>query len=183
VDVAALLTNSAGCGRRSRVVLTPRRWRQVDGGNSIGDGDNKARSPGRARNKPLKPLRAGMPGDPGVSVVTNARVYYTTRAAAGARAPGIPHALIGRKFQHNSGASRREKAKACLKISTPSSFRGDAKHRTRNLEIPGLVLTHHPGMTESGLLRCARNDGAMNLGYTFTSQQAHPRRRAHRLAK
>ncbi|HUN99460.1 MAG TPA: hypothetical protein VMU69_24910, partial [Bradyrhizobium sp.] len=27
------------------------------------------------------------------------------------------------------------------------SFRGDAKHRTRNLEIPGLVLSHHPGMT------------------------------------
>src|SRR4051812_35382634 len=25
----ALLTNSAGCVRRSRVVLTPRRWRQV----------------------------------------------------------------------------------------------------------------------------------------------------------
>src|SRR5437016_13278569 len=24
-----------------------------------------------------------------------------------------------------------------------SSFRGDAKHRTRNLEIPGLVLMHH----------------------------------------
>ncbi len=29
------------------------------------------------------------------------------------------------------------------------SFRGDAEHRTRNLEIPGLVLTHHPGMTKS----------------------------------
>jgi hypothetical protein len=29
----------------------------------------------------------------------------------------------------------------------PLSFRGDAKHRTRNLEIPGLVPTHHPGMT------------------------------------
>src|SRR6185437_14481251 len=35
------------------------------------------------------------------------------------------------------------------------SFRGDAKHRTmvrncapENLEIPGLVLAHHPGMTE-----------------------------------
>jgi hypothetical protein len=27
------------------------------------------------------------------------------------------------------------------------SFRGDAKHRTRNLEIPGMVLAHHPGMT------------------------------------
>jgi len=34
-----------------------------------------------------------------------------------------------------------------------SSFRDDAKHRTRNFEIPGLVLAHHPGMTESGLLR------------------------------
>jgi hypothetical protein len=35
-----------------------------------------------------------------------------------------------------------------------ASFRGDAKHRTtmcnctsEKLEIPGLVLTHHPGMT------------------------------------
>jgi hypothetical protein len=47
----------------------------------------------------------------------------------------------------------------CLKIESalPVSFRGDAKHRTRNLEIPGLVLAHHPGMTI--LLRFARNDG------------------------
>ena len=49
-----------------------------------GDGDKKARSPGRLRRKPLKPLRAGMPGDPGATVVTNARAFYTTRAAAGA---------------------------------------------------------------------------------------------------
>src|SRR5579883_135651 len=42
-------------------------------------------------------------------------------------------------------------------ILSPQSFRGDAKHRTRNLEILGLVLgaksplilspSHHPGMT------------------------------------
>ena len=62
-------------GRRSRVVLTPRRWRQVgddglqrtcddashhtgdDASHRTGDGGNKARSPGRARRKPLKPLR------------------------------------------------------------------------------------------------------------------------------
>src|SRR6476620_2376825 len=31
-------------------------------------------------------------------------------------------------------------------MASPSS-RGDAKHRTRDLEIPGLVLTHHPGLT------------------------------------
>jgi hypothetical protein len=34
-----------------------------------------------------------------------------------------------------------------FQTAIPSSFRGDAKHRTRNLEIPGLVLAHHPGMT------------------------------------
>jgi hypothetical protein len=37
--------------RRSRVVLTPRRWCQVSGSNSAGDGGKKARSPGRARYK------------------------------------------------------------------------------------------------------------------------------------
>jgi hypothetical protein len=61
---AALLTRAHPCGRRSRVVLTPRRWRQVGERNFAGDGDNKARSPGRARRKPLTPSRAGMPGVP-----------------------------------------------------------------------------------------------------------------------
>jgi hypothetical protein len=46
--------------------------------------ESNSRSPGRARNKLLKPSRAGMPGDPGATVVTNARAYYSTRAAAGA---------------------------------------------------------------------------------------------------
>jgi hypothetical protein len=36
-------------------------------------------------------------------VVTNARVYYTTRAAAGASAPGIPHALTGRTILSKLG--------------------------------------------------------------------------------
>src|SRR5712692_5273238 len=76
------------CGvRRSRVVLTPRRWRQVRGVASAqpgldktypwGDGGKQARSPGRARRKPLKPLRAGMPGDSGVLVVTRVRSTNT----------------------------------------------------------------------------------------------------------
>jgi hypothetical protein len=45
------------CGRRSRVVLTPRRWRQVGERDFINDGDKQARSPRRARRNPLKPLR------------------------------------------------------------------------------------------------------------------------------
>jgi len=37
----------AGRGRRSRVVLTPRRWREVDDNalHCVGDGDKNARSP------------------------------------------------------------------------------------------------------------------------------------------
>jgi hypothetical protein len=89
------------CVRRSRVVLTPRRWRQVCGRQvsptgrgqatySASDGGKRARSPGRARRKPLKPLRAGMPGDSGVLVVT--RVLSTTTSAhEAAGAAGIRH--------------------------------------------------------------------------------------------
>ena len=73
---AAPETRALICGRRSRVVLTPRRWRQVGGSDSAGDGGKKARSPGRARNMLLKPSRAGMPGDPGATVVTNACAFY-----------------------------------------------------------------------------------------------------------
>ena len=46
-------TNASRCGRRSRVVPTPRRWRQVLEKQVLGnDGGKKARSPRRARNKP-----------------------------------------------------------------------------------------------------------------------------------
>jgi hypothetical protein len=52
-------TSGATRGRQSRVVLTPRRWRQVFAGviPCASDGGKRARSPGRARNKLLKPLR------------------------------------------------------------------------------------------------------------------------------
>jgi len=51
------LDGRCGRGRRSRVVLMPRRWHQALWEIPRGDGDNKARSPERARRKPLKPLR------------------------------------------------------------------------------------------------------------------------------
>jgi hypothetical protein len=41
VDVDGAKDESTRRGRRSRVVLTPRRWRQVRGGNSANDGVNK----------------------------------------------------------------------------------------------------------------------------------------------
>jgi len=87
-------------GRRSRVVLTPRRWRQVGGKHPADDGDNKARSPGRSRGKPLKPLRAGMPGESGEPVVTMLVCFlFFACEAAGAsstRHSPRPHFLEGR---------------------------------------------------------------------------------------
>src|SRR5277367_6346192 len=57
-----------------------------------GDGDNKARSPGRARRKPLKPFAQGMPGRSGEPVVTMLVCFiYFAREAAGALAhPAFP---------------------------------------------------------------------------------------------
>src|ERR1700686_5431513 len=87
-------------GRRSRVVLTSRRWCQVCGGEvgptgrgpaiSADDGGKTARSPGRARNRLLKPLRAGMLGVSGKPVVTTARVLSTLFCTRGCGCIGRP---------------------------------------------------------------------------------------------
>jgi hypothetical protein len=101
----ARLTSVLVCGRRSRVVLTSRRWRQASQKFLQGDGDNKARSPGRARRKPLKPSRAGMPGDPGATVVTNACVLLLyTRGCGCDGHPAFPAPFTGERYMHNSGA-------------------------------------------------------------------------------
>ncbi len=97
-------TNDVAGGRRSRVVLTPRRWRQGGGRHlcptgllevlhSAGDGGKQARSPRRARRKPLKPLRAGTPGEPVYlrSILVCFLLLHTRPRVQ--RAPGVPHAL------------------------------------------------------------------------------------------
>ena len=71
---------------------------------SANDGGKQARSPGRARRKPLKPLRAGTPGDSGVLVYSCA--FYQCKAHTRLRvqrASGVPHALLGRKIQQRLG--------------------------------------------------------------------------------
>ena len=92
----ARLTSALSCGRRSRVVLTPRRWRQVSQKCLRGDGGKQARSPGRARNKLLKPLRAGMPGDPGATVVTTSCAFYLCTRDCGCNGhPAFPAPRLG----------------------------------------------------------------------------------------
>ncbi len=151
------------------MVLTPRRWRQVlrrcsrptgleCAGYPRGDGGKQARSPGRARRKPLKPLRAGMPGDSGVLVVTRVR-STTTSAHEAAGATGIRHSprpLGAENFLHDPGASRRGVAKACL-----PSLR-EAKRRSNPFFLCG-----------DGLLRCARNDVIMQSPHSQSSSPAN----------
>ena len=125
------------CGRRSRVVLTPRRWRQVRGGKSALPGldtpyplmtvANKPDHRG-ARSKPLKPLRAGTPGDSGVLVVTRVRSTTTkcTRGRGCNGHPAFPTPSMGGKYEHGPGASRRGDAKLRLMMmSAPHAGHAD----------------------------------------------------------
>ncbi len=63
MDAGGAEDEGASCGRRSRVVLTPRRWRQVGGGNSTGDGGNQAGHRGE-REISRKTIAQGRPGVP-----------------------------------------------------------------------------------------------------------------------
>src|SRR6266849_3513095 len=136
------------CGRQNRVVLTPRRWRQVRGVASArpgldktisaDDGGKRARSPGRARHKLLKPLRAGMPGDSGVLVVARVRSTITSAheatGAAGTRRS--PRPLLGGRFINALGASRREDEVVWGIIAT--SLRPLARNDGSTTELPWL---------------------------------------------
>src|ERR1700689_3372912 len=101
-DESAYLRTAKSCGPDAPTLASSSRGAELLGG----EGGNKARSPGRARRKPLKPSRAGMPGDSGATVVTNARAYYSTRAAAGASGTRHSPRPLGGSFRHNSGAMR-----------------------------------------------------------------------------
>jgi hypothetical protein len=72
-----------------------------------GDGDKKARSPGRVRSKPLKPLRGECRVISGVTVVTTLVCFFISHARLRAQwAPGIPCALprVGETIRKNPGA-------------------------------------------------------------------------------
>jgi hypothetical protein len=63
---------------------------------------------GESAKETVKTTARGMPGVSGVTVVTNSRVFYTTREAAGASsARHSLRPLLGERFMHNPGGSRR----------------------------------------------------------------------------
>jgi hypothetical protein len=81
-----------------------------------GNGGKKARSPGRARSKPLKPIAQGRPGISGEPVVTCLRAFYfCTQGCGCAEAPGFPCALSLRGMNdQSSGRGCRGDADSCL---------------------------------------------------------------------
>ena len=130
------------------MVLTPRRWRQVlrrqgrpervsTSPYPLDDGGKRARSPGRARRKPLKPLRVGTPGDAGGPVVTTLVCCFTfareAAGAAGTRRSPRPR-FRGEGLTHNLGAARREIADAHLTRGRGvgvAAFAGATRYVTR----------------------------------------------------
>ncbi len=114
--------------RRSRVVLTPRRWRQVRGWQvgptgcrlaiSAGDGGKQARSPGRARRKPLKPLRAGMPGDFRCARCYSCAYYHykCTRGRGCSGHPAFPTPSLGGEINATPRAPRAARTKSYLEL-------------------------------------------------------------------
>jgi hypothetical protein len=168
-------------------------WRKMAGVGPLPDWDRLP--PGRARRKPLKPLRAGMPGDSGGLVVTRVR-STTTIAHETAGASGIRHSPRpqGREIYQRLGRMARRGRERVSGIRT-TSLRAKRGSNPESV-IPGWsqrVGALRRPMTGSGPdLRCAiahrgisrfrvrcfaspRNDGVW-IGSRSLSSGAHSRR-------
>src|ERR1700680_2937236 len=75
----------AQCGRRSRVVLTPRCWRQVrEKQASCGRRWQQSPVTGESTKETVKTIARGKPDDPVEPVVSNSCAFFTAQEAAGA---------------------------------------------------------------------------------------------------
>ena len=122
-DERCLLRTAKSCGpdaptlaSSSRMLCRPYRVRTQR--KSADDGGKRARSPGRARRKPLKPLRAGMPGDSGVLVVTRVRFTTTkcTRGRGCSGHPAFPTPSLGREINAKPRAPRAARTKSYAEL-------------------------------------------------------------------
>jgi hypothetical protein len=95
VDARCAQDEGADCGRRRRVVLTPRRWSQVGGSNSADDGGKRApahRSGDRGEHAiSVKTIAQGRPDQFGEPVVTCSCALSLSHARLRVHwAPGFP---------------------------------------------------------------------------------------------
>ena len=84
----------AGGVRQSRVVLTPRPWRQACGRYPAGDGGKKRRFTGESTKEPVQTIARGKPECLAELVVTTLVCFFILQTRLRARlAPGFPCAL------------------------------------------------------------------------------------------
>jgi hypothetical protein len=137
----------------------------------VGDGGKKARSPGRARRKPLKPFAQGMPGRSGVPVVTTLVCFFSVaRETAGAvDAPGIPCALYFEGGCHQLGRAcvAGGRTRVASLFAAHSSRRG-LSAAPSGWRSPAPPFPRHPE---------ARAEASLE-GRRATARAAHPSRRA-----
>jgi hypothetical protein len=149
-DLRSARTNGAGCGRRSRVVLAPVAGVKsaeatsarpgADDPSSADDGDKRNSSPGRARRKPLKPLRRECRAISGVTVVSNSCAFYFCtrgRGRIGRPAFPAPSDFWGRTLRQNSRARAARSRGRVLRVTWLF------ENRIRN---PGFIRLRHSGM-------------------------------------
>jgi hypothetical protein len=155
-----LLTRACACGRRSRVVLMPRRWHQAPEKQAF-RGRRWQTSPvtGESAKETVKTIARGMPDVSGVTVVTNACAFYhCTRGCGRAERPAFPAPSDSRG--RNEPAKPRKQAARSRTCILPS-LRG-AKRRS-NPFLPCSLLhgllrgaCHRAALCADPL---ARNDG------------------------
>jgi len=86
-----------------------------------------------------------MPGDPGATVVTNARVYYTPRAAAGATGTRhSPRPLSGRKDDARPGRVAPRECGGVFPV-VPAFSKPSSSLRKQGPIRRGLSLRHNVG--------------------------------------
>jgi hypothetical protein len=124
------------CIRQNRVVLTPRRWRQVSLGFSREA--TVAKEPGHRGEREIsrQTIAQGMPGATGVPVVSNSCAFYIAHEAAGAsfarhslRPPNLSRALLGKtraKSCRGNANARLSSSSLRAKRSNPESFHGNS---------------------------------------------------------
>jgi hypothetical protein len=121
-----------------------------------------AKEPGHrgARHTPLKPLRAGMPGDSGVLVVTRALLplqsAHEAAGAAGTRHSPRPLFSRGRKINAQLGRTASREREVASVIRAPS-----LRAKRPRLRHSGAMRSIEPGISRFRVWSCgpSRNDG------------------------
>jgi hypothetical protein len=159
VDAGGASDEGANCGRRSRVVLTPRRWRQVGGRRCrpyrARHADIRWRrwqtSPvtGESAKETVKTIACGNAGCSGGPVATTSCATNTLHTRLRVRrAPGIPHALyFGANDSGTTRARRAARGRRCVcwLFEIRIRCRANTPRYSSSLRTQGPITTGHSG--------------------------------------